>query len=140
MSPLLSARIGITLLIASALLSNLQLFQQTATLNPELLGRDKITLYEKRFEGLKKILPSHGVVGYISNKQAEDIRFDVTTAEYYLTQYALSPVIVAYSQEPQLVVGNFRDAAAAGKAVASRHFILLKDFGNGVMLFSHGGR
>lgn len=44
------------LLIGSALLANLHLFQQTAALNPEPLGRDKIAQYEKQFKGLKKIL------------------------------------------------------------------------------------
>lgn len=124
-------------LIFFALLSNLQLFRQARDLDPKPLGRDEITLYEKRFEGLKNILLPHSVVGYISSKRVEDIRFDVTAAEYYLTQYALAPVMVVYSQEPPLVVGNFHSAAAGVKVIAETNLILLKDFGNGVMLLSH---
>lgn len=128
------ARAAIILLIFFALLSNLRLFRQTLNFAPKPLGTDEITLYEKRFAELKKILPYHGAVGYISNKQAEDIRFDVTAAEYYLTQYALTPLVVVYSSNYPLVVGNFRQAVIDPQTYTSRNLVPLKDFGNGVML------
>jgi len=131
---------ALLVLLLVALLSNLRLFRQTANFIPKPLGRDEITLYEKRFEELKKILPSHGVVGYISNKQAEDIRFDAGAAEYYLTQYALTPLVVVYSPNYPLVVGNFRQAVIDPKIYTSRDLVPLKDFGNGVMLFRRARR
>ena len=124
------------MLVFFTLLSNLHLFREATDFDPELLGRDEITLYEKRFEGLKKILPPHEVVGYISSKQAQDIRFDIEAARYYLAQYALSPVIVVYSPDRPLVVGNFRQTVIDPKIYTSKNLVLLKDFGNGVMLFS----
>jgi len=134
------ARAAIILLIFFALLSNLRLFRQTLNFAPKPLGTDEITLYEKRFAELKKILPYHGVVGYISNKQAEDIRFDAGAAEYYLTQYALTPLVVAYSPNYPLVVGNFLQSVIDPEIYTSKDLVPLKDFGNGVLLFRRAGR
>ena len=128
-------KVALLILIFFALLSNLHLFRQTIDFDPKPLGRDEITLYERRFEGLKKILPPHGMVGYISNEQAEDIRFDPGAAEYYLTQYALTPLVVVYSPNYPLVVGNFRQAVIDPQIYTSRDLVPLKDFGNGVILF-----
>ena len=129
------AKAGIILLALAALLSNLQLFKQAVTCGHLPLGGDDVTRYGKRFEGLKKMLPPQGVVGYISDKKAKDIRFDVGAAEYYLTQYVLSPLIVDYSPEHTLVIGNFRGFTPSAEFFESKNLILLKDFGNGVMLF-----
>ena len=85
-------------------------------------------------------MPSHGVVGYISNEQAEDIRFDAGAAEYYLTQYALTPLVVAYSPNYPFVVGNFRQAVIDPQMYTSKDLVPLKDFGNGVVLFRRAGR
>ena len=124
----------VILIIFFALLSNIQLLTQTVTSAPRFIGRDEITLYEKRFEGLKKILPKHGVVGYITEEGAEEVR---ANTEYCLTQYALSPVIVVNTQERRLVVGNFSHAAGGSKVARDRNLTVLKDFGNGVMLLSN---
>ena len=131
----ITGKVALLMLIVFALLSNLHLFRQTRDFAPKTIGRDEITLYEKRFEGLKKMLPPHGVVGYLSNKRVEDIRFDATAAEYYLTQYALTPLVVVYSPNYPLVVGNFRQAVIDPQIYTSRDLVPLKDFGNGVMLF-----
>ncbi len=129
-------KLGIMLLILFALLSNLQLLKQVSAYGLKFMGRDRITLYEKRFDDLKKILPSHGVVGYISDKQIEGTNGDVgALSDYYLAQYALSPVIVIKSPEPSLVVGNFRVNGTTLNISINRNLILVKDFGNGVMLF-----
>lgn len=124
----------VILIIFFALLSNIQLLTQTLTSAPRFIGRDEITLYERRFEGLKKILPEHGIVGYITEEGAEEVR---ANTEYFFTQYALSPVIVVNTQEPRLVVGNFSRAAGGSKIAAERNLTVLKDFGNGVILLSN---
>ena len=130
-------KVGTILLILFALVSNVQLFKQTATtFDSKSIGSDEITLYEKRFKGLKEMLSSHNVVGYITNKCLKDLTADAeATMGYYLTQYTLSPVIVVNDPERQLVVGNFHNTATIPKISTKRNLILLKDFGNGVMLF-----
>jgi len=135
----LAAKAGIALLILFTLLSNLHWLLQAA-FDPYFPRWDRISQYEKRFEGLKKILPAHGVVGYLSHRQAQDIRFDAETADFYLTQYALAPLIVIYSSERELVIGNFRASGVDLEILTDKNLTLLtliRDFGNGVMLFRH---
>jgi len=132
----LAAKTGVVLLILFALLSNLHWLLQAA-FDPDFPRSDRISQYERRFEGLKKILPTHGVVGYLSHRQAQDIRFDAGTAEFYLTQYALAPLIVIHSPERDLVIGNFGASRVDPAIFKDRDLTLIRDFGNGVMLFRH---
>ena len=132
------AKAGLAVLILFALLTEARLLKQTIALDPSQIGRDGLTLYEKRFEGLKVMLPPHGVVGYISDVQPDQVLVDAdATAHYYVAQYALSPVVLDNSYEHPLVVGNFH-APLADSAVISaiRNMTLRKDFGQGVILFS----
>lgn len=131
-------KVGIILIILFALLSSVRLLKQIPTFNPKFMGRDEITLYERRFEGLKKMLPPHGVVGYITAKEGELVAADgESIKEYHLTQYALSPLVVVNTIECPLVVGNFYDVSINPEIYTNRNLILLKDFGDGVMLFKN---
>lgn len=132
------ARAAVLVLAVFALLSNLHFFRKAA--GSDFARKDAISLYERRFEGLKGVLPPRGVVGYVSDHQARDIRFDAGSGDFYLTQYALAPLIVVYSLEPTFIVGNFRRSTPTADFLRSRNLILLKDFGNGVMLFRNESR
>ena len=128
-SNLLRQKTGIILIILFSLLSVGRLLHQESK---QILGikfNDEVSLYEERYVELKKWLPPNGVVGYINNKDfGNDIR------EFYLTQYSLAPIIVVRSANFPLVIGNFPTSVnSPGKQMNS---VLLKDFGNGVMLFS----
>ena len=60
--------------------------------------------------------------------------------DYYWTQYALAPLVVEYSANHPLVVGNFPSSArGAGAGSAAEKLQLVKDFGDGVLLFSNSG-
>lgn len=137
--PFLS-KLVVIFVVFSALLANFNLlFSKSTALKPNLLGRDRITLQESRYEQLKKALPRHGIVGYISNLKADDIRFDPGFGEYYFTQYALAPLVVVRSSEQSLVIGNFLGRGSARPA-ALTNMVLVKDFGNGIMLFRRQGQ
>lgn len=132
--PFLS-KLAVILVLFSALLANFNLlYSKSTALKLNLLGRDRITLHESRYEQLKNNLPRHGIVGYVSNLKAEDIRFDPGFGEYYFTQYALAPLVVSRSSEQSLVIGNFLPAASVTPAAVT-NMVLLQDFGNGIMLF-----
>jgi hypothetical protein len=92
---------------------------------------DAITLYVQRFEELRKILPPHGVVGYVSDEARDE-----GTWSYHQAQYALSPTIVERTSERQTVVGNFRDPNAVQKILREEHLTEAKDFGDGVLLLT----
>jgi len=98
-------------------------------------GQDDITLYTLRFEGLRRRLPASGIVGYLSY----DGQGGQDTAMYYLTQYALVPVVVERSANHSLVVGNFPGPVPKAEQFLPLGLTLQGDFGNGVLLFGREG-
>lgn len=95
---------------------------------PGHIQRDDIsTRSDQRFAELKAHLPANGVVGYIGEIG------DSATPDYYLTQYALAPLVVDLSPNHATVVGNFPFSPASQ---IPQNLRLVKDFGNGVMLLS----
>ena len=93
---------------------------------------DPITKYEKRFSEIKAYLPNHAVVGYISDydkKSAKDGQ------AYNMTQYVLAPTIVVRGLKRKFIVGNFQGSQPDVKAYEKENISLIRDFGNGVVLF-----
>lgn len=133
--------LALVALLALALRSNLRLFQQEALLQFRFVSGDEITAYDQLIAGFRKALPEHGVIGYLTHLSPEAIESDGdAVAEYYLTQYALSPLVVAKRPSYPLVFGNFRHGAPDSEMIASNDLTLVDDLGNGVMLFSRGQR
>jgi len=100
---------------------------------------DEISTYERRFQEVRAALPARGVVGYLGRTDSAGL----TPAEreaaslrdfkhYLLAQYALAPVVLIESTEPDFVVGNFDSGKAPS---APPGFRLERDFGNGLVLF-----
>jgi hypothetical protein len=119
---------GIAVLVSLCLLSAGRLALHRQELD-YALGR-KITLaqYDKRFEGLRRALPDRGVVGYLGESGQYEL------PNYYLTQYALAPLVVDHSPEHALVVGNFPSSTILPGPRWPADLILLEDFGDGVVL------
>jgi flagellar biosynthesis protein FliP len=93
---------------------------------------DQITVYEKRFIELKEFLQNHLVVGYVSD-------YDDNTNEdgiaYTMTQYVLAPIILVRGIKRNFIIGNFHGAKPNIKAYEKENLSLIRDFGNGVILF-----
>jgi hypothetical protein len=83
---------------------------------------------DRRFAQLKAALPDHGVVGYVGEPATPGL------PDYYLAQYALAPLVLDHSANHALVIANFPVAPSPGPP--SRDLHLVKDFGNGVLLFT----
>lgn len=123
---------GILLVIVTiCLLSDSRLLKQAGELHPSRLGREPQSLYDKRFDDVRKMLPEHGVVGYLGDSPGN-------VGNYYLTQYALAPLVVDNSTDHHFVIGNFGDAHST--IPLDRDWILLRDFGNGVILLENRRR
>jgi hypothetical protein len=87
---------------------------------------------DQRFAAIKALLPARGVVGYIGEPGA------AAMGDYYAAQYALSPLVVEHSTNRPLVVGNFPSATRrASFGSESNGLQLVRDFGDGVLLFSN---
>jgi hypothetical protein len=86
---------------------------------------------DQRFGALKASLPARGVVGYVGESGAAAV------GDYYLAEYALAPLIVDHSPNHEWVVGNFPEGSPP--TAPEQDLQLIKDFGNGVLLFSNQG-
>jgi hypothetical protein len=131
------AKTGLVLLVAFALISDLQLVRTVAKRLATAPTPDDITRHQIRLRQLRAALPTRGIVGYVADapeRLPAHLPRDFPARTFLWTRYVLSPVIVLNSQTPELVVGNFYTSDAhlpAGLAV-------VKDFGDGVLLLQHG--
>jgi hypothetical protein len=105
---------------------------------PSAAAQDEISAYDHRFDGVKSLLPSRGVVGYVSDPLSPEAAAQPgdTTAlrhfrRYLLAQYALAPRLLVESTRPEFVIGNFaRDIPPSDPGLQ-----VVRDFGNGVVLY-----
>lgn len=96
-------------------------------------GPDGISTFEMRLDGLRRVMPPRGVIGYLSDPKAP--RDDLAVAaEYYLTQYSLAPVIVVRGADQRFVIGNFHRLPVDPAQFQPRGLALERDFGEGVVL------
>jgi len=93
----------------------------------------QVSAFDSQFKPVLRDLPSHGTVGYVSD--------ELTTGdnrpsfwEFCYIQYALAPLIVVDSPEYPFVIGNFHKPPQANR-MSQLKLTLLKNYGNGVMLF-----
>jgi hypothetical protein len=129
---------GVFLLAAISMTSSALLLPWAAPITPGRLGKDETTLYLRRFEPLRKALPPRGTVGYEADSE-DPLTDRQEVKRFYLTQYAVAPVIVVAGVDRDLVIGNYRDPGSC-RVCGSRDFVLVGDFGQGVMLFRRSAR
>jgi hypothetical protein len=116
---------GILIFVFCCLLSSARLLRDAP--NPLHLRVDDISARsDQRFAELKAQLPERGVIGYIGEAGNSG------TADYYLAQYALAPLVIDHSATHALVIGSFPDS----QVEVPNNLQLIKDFGNGVLLFA----
>jgi hypothetical protein len=103
-----SVRAGIILFVLFALYSNSQLLLESVGFDLGLIGKDDITLYERRFDGVKQVLPSYGVIGYIGDalKNADGSLNAGAMRNWYLAQYTLAPVVLSTDPGHRLFLMN----------------------------------
>jgi hypothetical protein len=126
---LIRHQLAVFLLIGVSIVSALSLLLDVYKSYSE--GRNQIAVFEARFASIRKALPLHSVVGY-----ATDAAPDQTTrsTEYYLTQYALSPVVVVDDSNQPLVVANFHTTSVNPQLLRARRLVPVQNFGDGVFL------
>jgi hypothetical protein len=99
--------------------------------NPTRLRSDDIAKRsDQRFAALRAALPPRGVVGYVGATGNVGVR------DYYLTQYALVPVVVDHSLNHPLVIANFTNSPQPTSVLSDR-LQLVRDFGDGVLLLAN---
>jgi hypothetical protein len=136
-------QIAAFLLIAFSLSSNLFFSLKTLKSARGPTGRDDIGGIEQRLEGVKRLLPRYGVVGYTSDRAVQmddqswhELANEEAWRECRRVQYALSPLLIDLSDAHPLVIGSFRDPSAARANLARSRLVRLQDFNNGIVLLA----
>ncbi len=128
-------KLALIILVAFSLFSSLELVREIAAVDFGHLGKDPISLYDQRFKALRPLIESTEVVGYFTGLTPEQVKADSQAlAAYYLTQYALAPVIVVNEEKRALLVGNFGSALAADSLRQRHNLEVLENLGNGLFL------
>ena len=102
---------------------------------------DEVSLYERRLETLKQILPQRAFLGYVGDTDVgdtDDLRVELFMKRYVLTQYILAPLIIIRRADLPIVIGDFHDAHSYAVIPKSNGLVLMRDLGNGVQLFRRG--
>ena len=120
------SKCAILLFILCSLLSTIRILHEAP--NPVHLNQDDISKRsDQRFAAVKTRLPATGVIGYIGESG------DSSSPDYYLTQYALAPLVVDHSTHHAIVIGNFPLSPPSDLPPNLR---LVEDLGNGVLLLA----
>ena len=120
---------ALTLLVGSALQTNIVNLVHLYRVIPA--REDFMARHDQRFEPLRDALPKRGIVGYMSDAPDE---YDHELRRS-LAQYSLAPLIVQSGTTHPLVVAEFTDPAAVVKG-RDLHLTVLRDFGDGLILFA----
>src|SRR5215471_7224245 len=99
---------------------------------------DEVSLYERRLETLKQILPQRAFLGYVGD--TDDLRVELFMKRYVLTQYILAPLIIIRRADLPIVIGDFHDTHSYAVIPKRNGLVLIRDLGNGVQLFWRGAK
>jgi hypothetical protein len=131
-------RIALALVLLYALASGAAWLRLAATA-ARRSAPDEVSAYDQRFRKLRPALPARGVVGYLGDPEpggrtdeARDANSLLHFKRYLLAQYALAPLVVIESTEPEFVVGNFDSGTTPPTPPGFR---IERDLGDGLVVF-----
>lgn len=133
-------RFAIILIIFFALLSNVHLLVDSTKFDLRQAGHDDITLYEKRFDVIRGLLPARGIVGYTGNglNYQEYWKSDATALRnWFLAQYTLAPVVVSITPNHKLSIINGSGAGIDPDSSEDAGFTV-RDLGSNMKLLNFG--
>lgn len=119
---MLSCKVCLGILVVACLLSSGRMLVRSPRTGDE--AAENARRSGQRFAALREALPKHGVIGYIG--QSQD-----SVGHYYLAQYALAPLVLDFSSNHPMVVGNFPNTPPLP---LPPNLKVLRDFGDGVLL------
>jgi len=123
--------LSVAALAVFASLNSYQVSQQVAERYPDAYG---VAAAQQRMEGALKILPASGLIGYLSDMPLGQ---NAGTAAFLAAQYAVAPRALAPVGQSQTewAIGNFSRAADFAALGAQAGLTMVRDFGNGVVVY-----
>ncbi|NIN70721.1 MAG: hypothetical protein GTO46_02055 [Gemmatimonadetes bacterium] len=147
--PLL-ARAALAATVFLALAGSVEALYQTVELHRDsraatpAVGARRTGSQDQRLRPLREHLPPRGVVGYASDGWSGNAFTTVEALQdYFLTQYALAPVIVLRGADFPIVVGNYPADSAAEQAAGRTYpagLVVRRNLGEGVLLLEGAQR
>ncbi|MFY9557489.1 MAG: hypothetical protein WAV20_03235 [Blastocatellia bacterium] len=134
-------RTAIIVIILFSLYSNLQLLLGSARFDWSTIGKDEITLYERRFDRVKKVLPRNGAIGYTGDPvtNADGSTNGAAMRNWYLAQYALAPVVLSTVPGSKLfLINKAADFADSDSGASTEGGVTVKELGFGNKIFNFG--
>ncbi len=135
MFPIAFRRVAVVLLVIISLsLSVYNLFNLLQT-QPKVT--DDVSNWESRIQPVKQKLPA-GIdyLSYLDDSNLREVRSQTKgeLVEFYLTQYALSPIIVRRGVKYPWIIGNFSSKNFTGWLKSSIGAYQIEDLGSGIYL------
>lgn len=126
-----SASIGALAIAALGLLASLNSCEISTQLAPDPF---RIAATGQRFAGALEILPAAGVIGYLSDMPVAE---NAGTVAYMTARFAVAPraLVPAGKIATEWAVGNFAHPSDFAAIGAQSGFALVRDFGNGVVVY-----
>lgn len=124
-------QLAVFLLVGISLVSSVSLLLDAWKAYSTRPETGQIALFQERFSEIRKSLPAHGMVGYLTDAAPNPA---TRSTEYYLTQYALSPVVLVDNSNQPLVVANFHTVSPDKALLSATRLTPVRNFGNGVFL------
>ena len=123
---------GIILIVGLALFSNFRSLWEWIQFDLSFMGQDDVTKFEQKFEVVKSRLPQNGIIGFRTDNPSD-------LAQYYKTQYALAPRVIARLPGQKLVISmNSNELLGSGggemTVSSSGEDFKMFDFHNGVRI------
>jgi hypothetical protein len=125
--------IAAVLLGGFCLLCSLQELHIARNEYPEYAVAVNLTSWKERYAPLKEMLAGEGAVGYITDTETDPVTGNNTGR--ILTQFFLYPVLVEAGTQRRYVIGFFQHTPLRSNDPQFRNFTLVRDFGNGLILF-----
>jgi hypothetical protein len=123
-----------------ALWSAVNFYSATAEAAGENADVYKVGEQPARFHDLIAALPAGGIIGYVSDAPANTA---LGAALYSSAQYTLAPRLVTdgpVNPPPEWVIGDLSKPLDVAQFGNQRGLILVKDFGNGAVLYRNRAR
>jgi len=124
---------ALALLVGVALLADVAKLMELSETAPEHVG--EMAQRDQRFEPLRVTLPKRTILGYVSDAGSEaDLE-----KRLMLAQFSLAPTLLVPGAEQVPILGDFANPNSIGHGFDLK-LIVLRDFGDGVVLLGRGDR
>ncbi len=99
---------------------------------------ESLSDFDKRVGQIRPALMGQKVIGYLNDSYTGVDSFDATaSSDYYLIQYALSPVIISSHPDQPFILGYFHKPFDPGRCKVL--LTTVRDFGGGLFLLKNEG-